>query len=723
MSERELSVYDLDIKKVHVLGNAYDVKETRALNSVYELEFTIPADEADMAFLIPYHYVRYGDDGELYRLTQSKKVSSDASTVTYYCEHVIATLSDDVMFGRYGGGNLGEYTDAVIRTVLGFQTVKNGHRNWEPGECDLSGQFEYAWENENLLAALWSIPKCFVTPYRFSFDTTSYPWRLSVKTIDTDGEPQFYLRAESNILQSRNEASSLDICTRLYGLGEGEGVNQLTIRAVNGGLPYIQSSAEKVAKYGLVSRIFVDRSFQSAETLKARMQTLLAELENPQYSRTFDIADLYDLTEYDLNKAEVGRVAMLADDQTKTFITKTVKNWSVPGDMQVELSTKSTDIAGSIADLADRQRIEQVYSQGATQMYAWNFAGDASSTKGLVGYIYFPADLKYLNAVKMKIKLGKFRYYSQATKSGGGQTSSSSIDTTGNAKSNTGLNGKIDQSFSSGNSLKTSDSSEMTTTESKADTIHTSGMQAGTVGEGYTYAFGRTETAGHPTICDDTKNVTENDNNDDAFTKLTQVSGSGSIEATSIEMLYEPEYVGNSNYYTYKKAISFSSKLGITIDSETNGYHRHYMPHTHKVLRLHQHYHVFNPFHYHDMWMDGHAHGMSHFHTIPIRVDDHYHDMAHYHTIKAHDHEIENDVFEADSSPSTADIYVKGTFRKTINNNSDLDKLDITEFLVENGAVPRDEWIEIEVRPASLAYVQMFGTTIAFIQSYTGGNY
>ena len=125
MSDRYLTVYDLSLEKDWVLKNPFDIIETKEINTVYTLDFSIPMNEQDMEHLLPYHYVRYGDDGELYRITENTVTKSNESTVTYHCEHVIATLSDDVMFqGPYIKGGVGHYTSEVLNLILGKQTLK-----------------------------------------------------------------------------------------------------------------------------------------------------------------------------------------------------------------------------------------------------------------------------------------------------------------------------------------------------------------------------------------------------------------------------------------------------------------------------------------------------------------------------------------------------------------------------------------------------------------------
>ena len=784
MSKRYLTIYNLQREKDWVLKNAYDIIETREINTVWSLEFSIPMNDQDMEHCQPYWYVRYGDDGQLYRITEQSKTNAAESTVTYHCEHVISTLCDDVMFqGPYIKGNTGTYTNQVINFILDKQTVKN----WKLGTCQPRRQFEYSWENENLLAALWSVPSCFATPYIWTFDTTSYPWTINLLNLDGSAEPNFYLMAKKNILRRTDTSSSLDVCTRLYGLGEGEGVNQLTIKSVNNGLPYVQSSPEKIAEYGIVSRIFVDRRYQYPETLKARMETLLKELETPSLEREFEIVDLYDMSPDDMYKAEVGNIVLLKEDGTQTYITKTVKNWSVPGDMKITIATKPRDIASSIADLADRQRIEQVYSQGASQVYSFNFSGNATDEYPLNGYVYFPEDLKYLNEVKLKVKLDPFRSYSastaaaavtvqscenktvtvkscenktvtlktndaaltgkQTTESGGGTTSSSGGTSVTVSGGSTSGGSTDDKTVSMKVSVNGTVSAPMETETSLPSTEVTSGTDWLT-GDNYV-------TAGY------TEDAYLDVGNGNAKIEITGGGGSTQTVDQDYSMTGGPLPWGvadDSHYHqlSHHHTVNLAHSHGINqsghdhrlydIEGNEAAYHKHAikkskLSHSHNIT----HYHTVNVSgsasggtHSHTFSIPDHTHNISaHSHNLPdlshshkIELNAHTHDIklnSHTHDIKleGHSHDIVPGIFES-GSPSKADLLIDGKKKATINRSET--ELDITELLLSNGKVPRGQWIQIGIKPTNpapnnMAYISVFGNVFAFIQSYTGGNY
>lgn len=770
MIRRYLTVFNLQREKDWVLKNAYDIIETREINAVWSLEFSIPMNDEDMAHCLPNWFVRYGDDGQLYRLTDQTKTNSNESSVTYHCEHVIATLCDDVMFqGPYIKGNIGTYTEDVLKYILDMQTKIDGKQNWKLGECQPRRQFEYSWENENLLAALWSVPTCFDTPYMWTFDTSSYPWTLNLVEIHEDADPDFYLMAKKNILSSTEESSNLEICTRLYGLGEGEGVNQLTIKSVNNDCPYVQSSDEIIAKYGIVSRIFVDRRFQYPETLKARMESLLHELEKPTLKREFNIVDLYDLSPDDMYKAEVGKIVLLKDDNTKVYITKTEKNWSNPGDMKITIATKATDMSSSIADLADRQRIEQVYSQGASQVYSFSFFGNATDEFPLEGYVYFPEDLKYLNEVKLKVMLRPFRSYSKSALSNGGQSETITITSqeatvvsaeSKEIKTIANANKDLDMKLSTKKVNTVSISKDSSAGGSINGSTSASTTGGGTINvslSGTAVETGNENWANPSTISTSRTNINDYENYQTQTTLVENGSHShgvtGSTSAISLDQddidnksphahnLYS-DYVSTtekgSHVHTVndntghthgigKDGLRHTHNVSINVTSNTQGQsgfshshtfsvgsHTHKIDHTHQIDLAHEHVYTLKG-HTHKVTIPEHTHKVTvPEQTIPITIDPHSHD-------------IEAGIFET-GNPTSAVVTIDDNRNKRFTITDSDTETDITQLLLKNGTVPRGQWIKISVKPNNpkpdnLAYISVFGNTFAYIQSYTGGNY
>lgn len=438
-----LSTYDrITRQKTAVLENCIDAVEVEKLNDVSELSFSLPLDDAKNRHCGAFQLVRW-DGSQLYRILDGEEDTGDdgAGIIRYSAEHVIATLIDDVIFGTLQKDNL--TTRQVIEDILSRQST----RHWELGDCDFTRRFSYSWSNENLLAALFSIPSRFDQEYRWMFDTSAYPWRIHLKLLKQDIEPEYYIRDSRNLLSASRTKKGREVCTRLYALGYGEGVNQLTFASVNGGKPYIDADATATRKYGLITRIWEDLRFEDPQALLERARVLLKGYSQPYESYSVSVADLEKLTGEKYDRAEAGKVVWF--EGYKTYITQVERHLQEVGQDALELANAPEDVATSIADLADRQRINSVYANGATNIYAQSFNDNADPTHPAVIQFYVPSEARQINKVMLTWRLERFRAYSvgaestqtqvRSTSAGGRttRTSSSTTDTRRTSSSTT----------------------------------------------------------------------------------------------------------------------------------------------------------------------------------------------------------------------------------------------------------------------------------------------
>lgn len=712
-----LNVFDLDRRKRAVLQNAYNIVEEHEINQIYSLHFSFPADDEKAQYILPRHYVRWGDDHELYRIKKPSNSESNIDVNTYECEHVITTLCDNVMFGSHNVGGSGMHTADVIQWILSKQSTQN----WVLDECDFDRQFEYLWEQENLLNALYSIPKEFAKPYMWTFNTTVYPWRISLKEINPNSKPGYYLRAKSNILSSGTSADYSNICTRIYPLGYGEGVNQLNIADVNDGIPYLQSPQSIVAQYGIVEKVLVDRRFENAESLKAYAQTMLEAYQEPTMSRSFSVTDLYPLTNQDWDDAEVGKICRMTKDNTTAYITKTRRQYDKAGDLQIDISTKANDIASNIADLADRVRIESVYAQGATQLYQHSKDANATPTKGMIMSLYFPSEMRQINKVLMRLKLNRFRSYSQATDGGGASTITSQSGGSSTITSQAGGNSTV-TSESGGASTVTSEGGGGTGTTSTADSG--GNIQLSTYNS-------TNETWVDPSAVYVSRTYL---NNYDYGTRLELAYNSGAHSHSSngcdaTEFSRPPEDDLNHNHVIHSKSTSYDGEHYHTITDKTghiHGFDKSTFAHWH-AIRITNNYGKSGLSHSHNFSIGSHTHSVSiPAHTHSVSVPSHTHSVsipAHTHnvSIPSHTHTISAGIFES-GNPSEFDIYVGGVKKTTVSSTNFND--DITAWLLnDRNQIPRGSWIDVEIRPNDLAYVVCSVFVQGFVQSRGGGNY
>ncbi len=122
-----------------------------------------------------------------------------------------------------------------------------------------------------------------------------------------------------------------------------------------------------------------------------------------------------------------------------------------------------------------------------------------------------------------------------------------------------------------------------------------------------------------------------------------------------------------------------------------------------------------------------HTHTVSfsaHTHTFTIPAHKHKFTIpAHKHsvTIPAHSHKITPGIFESGRAKNFT-IYVDGVEKVTIAGTSY--NGDITEWLVnDRREIPRNSWIDVDIRPDDLAYVQASVFVQGFVQSRGGGNF
>lgn len=418
-------VYDQNLKRLGFLQNAMSVSYTLPLNSLYTAGFSLPADDPKNEFCQPLNFMEIYDGAErveLFRVIGEDLTRSTESETAYTCEHVLATLLNDVLFKYHQVGGVGVYTPEVLRYILDHQEEPL----WQLGQCDFKRQFEYKWENESLLSALFSVASAIDEPYMWTYDTTARPWRLNL--IRRGATPSgAEIRYRKNMKEIRRTKDASCLVTRLYALGYGEGDNQLGIESVNGGRPYLE--ADTKTTYGLISSTLIDRRFESPETLKAYAQTMLDGLKQPYLSYEVSAIDLARLSGGGHDRFLVGDTVRIIDQADSITVDAAIVELAkddvrgAPGDIKITLANKSRDVAGTIADLQSRSLINQAYAQGATNLQTQNYSDNADPDHPATFKVYITAETARINKMLLSVDFEPFRGYSKGVAAGGGSTS------------------------------------------------------------------------------------------------------------------------------------------------------------------------------------------------------------------------------------------------------------------------------------------------------------
>ncbi|MBD7939539.1 phage tail protein [Cytobacillus sp. Sa5YUA1] len=436
---------------IAILENAHSVSYKKRLNEIWGASFILPLDDPKNKECEPFNYVEIVDDatGEyigLFRIVPAKTSKSESSyAIQYECDHVIATLLDDVLFKYHQTINW--TTRQNIEYILARQTTKH----WRLGRCDFTRYFHYKWENENgLLGPLFSIAQPFDQPYEWTFDTTSYPWTLNI--VEPQNAVSCEIRYGVNQREVHREVDPTGIINRIYPQGYGEGINQLSIEKVNNGVPYLQDDAS-ISKFGLIPYVWVDRRFEDADSLKASAQALLKERSVPKVSYQVSAADLSSLTGVDAHKLKLGRIVRITDPDLGIIEARIVSEAKkdivgAPGEIELEIANKTENLGTTQADLERRQQINEVYAQGATNIDSHDYNDNADQNNPASIRFYLPDEMVRVNKLELTFDTSEFRTYGKATEGGGATSTTTSGGGATTATSSSG--GGVSTSTASG---------------------------------------------------------------------------------------------------------------------------------------------------------------------------------------------------------------------------------------------------------------------------------
>jgi phage minor structural protein len=363
--------------------------------------------------------------------TETKR-SSSGDSITYKCEHVLATLLDDVMDGYFQYS--GYTTTQILCSILTLQTTVR----WTLGQVDFTKYFEYAFENENgLLAPVLSIPKPFDLPYEFTFDTSIYPWILNLKQASDDVKAE--IRWGKDMIDFNKVSDPTDIVNYLIPKGTGEGINQLTIASVNSSIKYLKDDAS-IAEWGKRSYIWIDKSYENAQLLKDSALSLLNQWKDPKISFTVSSADLSILPEYAQERKVlngVTRIIVEDEEYTARIVGEDIKDITKEYDVNYQINNKISDIATTQTDIVRKQQVNEAYSQGATNIFSYAFQENCDTAHPAIIPILIDEDVKNVNTCELTFSTKKYRGYTFTAETASSQYTSTSatVSTTPNTHS------------------------------------------------------------------------------------------------------------------------------------------------------------------------------------------------------------------------------------------------------------------------------------------------
>lgn len=450
-----IKVLNINFQYTAFLENAFSISYEKTINEIWSASFSLPLNDEKNKYCNSLHYIEIVDEDEyigLFRIIPKKTLKNESNKeVTYQLEHVLATLLDKSMFGYRQTTNL--TTEENVDILLDQQEVKH----WRKGRIDFVRYFSYKWENSNLLSNIFSIPQPFDEESQWTYETENYPWTLNL--IEPDNEPVCEIREKYNLIGLEVEENPMGIYNRIYPLGYGEGDNQLTIKSVNNGIPYVEDT-ESISQYGLREYIWADTRFEDPNSLMASAKGLLKEWKKPKVSWKTTVAELVRITGLSKDKFRMGTVVRINVEDfpiTDLRIMKESKSdlTGEPWNVALELGNVTDDLGTTQTDLERRQQINELYAQGATNISNYSYNDNADSENPAEILVYFPDEIVRLNKAILSYKTEEFRAYERANKGGGG-TSTTTSSGGGSTQTSSSGGGTSKSTSSGGGTTQTS---------------------------------------------------------------------------------------------------------------------------------------------------------------------------------------------------------------------------------------------------------------------------
>src|SRR5690625_2158909 len=390
----------------------------------------------------------------------------------------------------------------------------------------------------------------------------------------------------------------------------------------------------------------------------------------PRVSYNVKAVDLSSLTGLSIDEFTVGKVVRVVDPEIGTFTARIVSEnkadiYGAPGDIDIELANTKDNVGTTLADVERRQEINEVYSQGATNMLIYPYEDNADSSHPAVIRFKLPREMVRINKLELTYETSEFRAYSRAIE-GGGSIATSTAAGGAVVKSTSSGGGTTATSSSGGGTTATSSSGGGTSTSTQSGGGSSQTSAAG--GDHRHLMFSRVGNLG-------------------PFDLNTYEAASGGLiqlEASSANL----STAGSSGNHTHSVSIPSHSHNFSTPN------------HSHSVNIPNHSHEVSIPAHTHDIDLPDHTHG--------IELPD-------------HTHEVDHKIVELANTPSQVVIKVDGNIIPHTSTSGD--RINLAEYLSKDssGKVTRGRHV-VEITPNSLARIEADLILRVFIQSHLGSS-
>ena len=260
------------------------------------------------------------------------------------------------------------------------------------------------------------------------------------------------MRESHNLKGFKIEKNPNQLVNRVYPLGIGEGVNQLNIKKVNpSGQAYVEN-AQSIMEYGLIEYVWVDKRITDAKTLYESAKALLEKFAKVKVSWEIDAVDLLKCITLPgekvpkIDELRLGKVIQIRTEKIGIINMRILKEsksdmFADPGNIQLFIGNVLTDLGTTQADIERKIEINQLYSQGATNILNYDKADNADEQYPVKFRIYIDDDVVKINTCELTFETTQFRAYSKSLSGGGAAISTTTTQAAGQSTQTSSANG------------------------------------------------------------------------------------------------------------------------------------------------------------------------------------------------------------------------------------------------------------------------------------------
>jgi phage minor structural protein len=416
--------------RLAILENAFNKKVEKELNRAGSFSFSLPLTDPKAQYLVERNHVKvfHSDDpvptfdGRI--MPWDKQMDEEGKEIANVtCEGFATVLIDNIWPGQV------EFPHTTPQSFYSAVLAKQSKITLGTIEpvVDFYPQFSY----DNLMFMLWKVPS--IIGGDIEVDTMRQLNHRNEQGQDLGVRIEYGFNMKS--IDVKTDPSNL--VTRLYGLGSAEGVNQVTIKSVNGGKEYIDADTQGL--YGIVEDVYTDKQITDPGTLMLKMQQVLAVNKNPYKTFSVSAAWLAELTGYEHTAFGLGdwliiRHVDLGID-TKMRVVKINQDWDYPENITLEFGSRTRDLSDELSKIKSKQGTWDRFPQGAPNLYVVREKDNVD-----VGFpltLRFPIPPQALKTTRVPLSLRglKARYFSQTAGASTATTTGASSKVTSDASS------------------------------------------------------------------------------------------------------------------------------------------------------------------------------------------------------------------------------------------------------------------------------------------------